>query len=332
MRILTVCLIALLPTTIHAAPLESRHLPETTKWVAHIDMGSLRDSKIGEFIFDSIMMRAKERNENNLKELTEKTGIDLEKDLLGVTLFGSKFGNDRQAACGIIHMKKFNERKIVAAIQEASRNAERKVELEETTYGRRIIYTGESDQETMHFTMVDSNKIIGGNDLDDIKAALDTMDGKAKPIKETSDLFIGLKEESIVFFGAFEIDSRMVQGQAKFTALNAQISETEGQLEAEFEMVTDANQSATQMKQQIDGFMALMALQAAQIPELGRLLNGLKTQTEGPAFLLTLEVDSEDLIKAMTAVRNQRRNQRGPGAGPEPQRPGGDNRVPRQLD
>ena len=79
-------LLALYAAVGQAAPLETKNIAADAKWVVHLDVDAVRDSKIVQKAF-ATCPELKESGKH-FDTIRDKIGVDLRKDLHGITLYG----------------------------------------------------------------------------------------------------------------------------------------------------------------------------------------------------------------------------------------------------
>ena len=79
-------LMALYAAVGQAAPLETKNIAADAKWVVHVDVDAIRDSKIVQKAFETCP-ELKESGKH-FDMIRDKIGVDLRKDLHGMTLYG----------------------------------------------------------------------------------------------------------------------------------------------------------------------------------------------------------------------------------------------------
>ena len=72
-----------------AAPLEPSTVSAHAKWLIHVDFDGMRESKVVQHIHKELMKH--EKFQKCLEKVKDMTGMDVEKDLHGLTVYGDSF-------------------------------------------------------------------------------------------------------------------------------------------------------------------------------------------------------------------------------------------------
>ncbi len=91
--------IALMASLVHAAPFDAKTIGADSKWVIHVDVDAIRDSQIVKKAFETCPML--KQSGIVFDKIREKIGVDLRKDLHGITLYGPD--GDRKNAVAIVY-------------------------------------------------------------------------------------------------------------------------------------------------------------------------------------------------------------------------------------
>ena len=83
----TFAALALFAAVGQAAPLESKNVAADAKWVVHVDVDAVRDSHVVQKAFETCPF-LKDDSGKHFDMIRDKMGVDLRKDLHGITLYG----------------------------------------------------------------------------------------------------------------------------------------------------------------------------------------------------------------------------------------------------
>ena len=156
--------------TLRAEPLNLEHIAADAKWVMHVDADAIRDSAIAEKAHGHIQQNHPEAGKH-LAKIREVWNFDPCNDLHGFTVYGAKIKPNTGVA--ILHAKVDQELLL--------RKARSAPEHRETTYGQYQLHTwkhkGHGQSVEMTGAFYRPNIIVFSNSIDDVKAALDVLDG-----------------------------------------------------------------------------------------------------------------------------------------------------------
>ena len=83
----TFAALALFAAVGQAAPLDSKNVAADAKWVVHVDVDAVRDSHVVKKAFETCPL-LKNDSGKHFDMIRDKIGVDLRKDLHGITLYG----------------------------------------------------------------------------------------------------------------------------------------------------------------------------------------------------------------------------------------------------
>lgn len=286
-----------------AAPLERPLVPADVKWLLHLDVDALRQSRLGSTLIETIKAEAAEglkRGMNlDVAAVIEQTG--------SLTACGSHFEKGPDAG-GVLMWRGGQEiERIVTALliqqAEASKAGEGKVKA--VTEGPEPVYSVDGRL----FVIVRSGRaILASQRLGDLETALQVLDGKAPSLadRETFSEYKPLP-------GGFFLLA-LAENFAKNSGLPAQaqvlklaeggrvaLGEEEQKLTLSVNLKTGKPEDATQIQQVFQGLVALASLAQVKDPELAKA----KEWIHGTAVTVEENVVGVDLSVPVEAVLRQ---------------------------
>ena len=176
---LTLCV--LLASTAFAGPANKSAIPDSAKWVVHIDVSSVTASGIAGGIMGLITGKDSPIPADKVAKAVE--GWKQVGNVHSVTLYGP--GADETQAIALI-TSKFTEAQIKNAAKIDAQSAT-------TAHGNHVIYTftGKSRSgkaRDNYGCIFDGTTVVAGASLAQVKAALDVLDGKGKCLARTNPL------------------------------------------------------------------------------------------------------------------------------------------------
>jgi len=296
--VLTLLFILVLPDVSSAASLKTSIIPEDTQWVLHIDIEKFTSTRL----YQLIMEKEQGKAFKGRHKIIEKLGIDPLKDLTGITLFGSGKA-EKNAVVSLTG--NLNKDHLISLVKQVK-------DYKEIKHGKHTIYQWENSQ---FGTFVNDNMLVIGRAEDIIENALDVIAGKQKDIKKTK-LMSYLKEvpDGAIIQAVVDDISSVVgkqqpmilqkTGMAFFMAL-----EKNENLNLKLKMTTDTGETATNIGQIINGFMAMARMQVQGKEEIKdqalKLLDALKVTVKGNVIEMGLVYPSEDLINFLIGSRKK---------------------------
>ncbi len=190
-----------LPAT-RATPFDPTLVPADSKYVLHVDMDALRPTKLWSAIDDRLVGNEAFGAKMGLFE--QGSGMHFPRDLHAVTLYGRAVGDD---AAVVIVRAKMNRAQFMAAIQFADNYAA-------DAFGKYDIASWDDDKRSMFGAFHDDGTLIFARSIDNVKSALDTMDGKQPAVAATDPLAAGAKQPALAYVAAAELASLAPAGAA----------------------------------------------------------------------------------------------------------------------
>jgi hypothetical protein len=108
--------LALVAAVGQAAPFDAAKISADAKWVVHVDVDAVRDSTIVKKSFETCPL-LKSESGKHFDKIVEQLGIDLRKDLHGITIYGTDTDKDHGVA---IVFAKINRKPLLEKAQKAA--------------------------------------------------------------------------------------------------------------------------------------------------------------------------------------------------------------------
>jgi hypothetical protein len=155
-----------------AAPLELKQVAADAKWLAHVDIDAVRASTVVQKAWTAGLQKYQDAD-NKLSFVQAMLNMDLTKDVRGITLYGREIGQPKAVT-------------IVAA----NFDPDRILGLTRAIPGRETTKSGDYEIHSWHGKHRDhewaiaavfrkQDQLLLANSVDDIKAALEVLDGKS---------------------------------------------------------------------------------------------------------------------------------------------------------
>lgn len=291
-RVLPLCAITLAwATPVPAAPFDLDRVAAGATWVMHFDMDAARES--------IVMQRAWERAlkihpavEQMMRMGAGMMGMDLRKDLRDVTAYG--LDTDKRNGVMIVRVKANRQmlEKMVEKAPDHETMEHRKYTLHAWTHkgwkgraGEKVVGTFYRDD-----VMVFSRK------PERVKAAIDVLDGEEKPAAEDGPLGGRVRPGSIIVARAAAVDPGtkcpvLRQGRSFRVA----IGENEGSSFYRAKLDMASSEAAGQTEDVVEGMEALGRLRFGDDAAAMKLIDGVKTKTEGSTCMIVWDAPAEEV-------------------------------------
>lgn len=291
--LLVLMFIFVLPTATRAGSLQTSMIPENTRWLLHLDMQKFSATEVCK-----ALLGANGKFSQANQQISEKLGIDLLKDIYGITIFGAEKGKENAVVCCA---GKLNKSYILSLLTKANNH-------KEIPFGK---YTIHNWKDSQFGVFANDNLLLAAKSEDALKDALDVLARKKKDIGGTK-LMTYLKEVPGDVFFEIVVDniSSLVgehkpailqkTGMALFLAL-----EKNDNLKLKLKMTTDTVDTAKNIEQIVRGLIAMAKLhqeEKAGTAEKPRwqILENLQIQVNGNILEMELSQPTNELLKMIS--------------------------------
>jgi len=249
-----------------AEPLDRRRIAADARWVVHVDFDVVRSATVARNVLDRWL--AGESVQRGLRQIEEAVGTDLQEDLHGASLYGSRFAPQTGV---VIVRAEVDRQRLVEFVRKLP-------DFKAGSHGGRELLTwtqdqGEPNERPAILCVVDSGTILFGQNAADVKKALDVIDGRSPRLAGSRSLLDrDAPAGTVVQVGAVNLaeaelpfKSPIVQ-QCELLAIAA--GERDGMVFARGELTVKTDEVADQVKTIVDGFIAIAKLQYHDEAEL----------------------------------------------------------------
>ncbi len=290
-----------------ASPLRQADVPDSAKFVIHVDCDHLRSSSFGPPLLKKL---EGPQTQSDFATIQEATGLDIQKQVRGITL------------C-LMDLKQHTWLLLIDADMEPSRvrgALEKKQAVGKVLHHRHLVFHSTADQGKDWFLAVHDRGVVVASETEaEVAAELDRLDADSK--QPQASPWAGLaKGGYIATVGcgpqAFGKDLPMVKA-LQSGRLN--LSESQGKTQAELTLEMGGADSASQLLLIAKGAAAGLKLQSQQ-PELAELADAITWEQEGTAVRAKAVLPSKDVLAALLKALAPKASA-GADGGHEPARP-----------
>ncbi len=288
-----------------AGPIVPKDIGSDAKWFGHVNFEAIRSLKLVQELKDKCPIH--QQCQAKMQELAKKLGMNPMEDVLGATLYSNRYGG-HVGVC-LVYVKKLDQQKMVSLLKE------KHPDYKTTEYGSRTLYiwTVKHHGKKIDLTGTFANdKLIVIGDIDEqVKAALDVLDGKIPGLAKDAALLKGIAKNALLASRAIDV-SEDYRKTARCPVLQnckaAMViwAEKDGQITGEYEFTTDSEQTAKNFKAIVDGLKAMGELRCGNIPAIKKVMDGLKCSAKGDSFTATFTTSTADAESAVKAVMEQK--------------------------
>jgi hypothetical protein len=296
-----------------AGPFEPKLVGANAKWVAHVDVQGILNSGLGKLAMEKLRDEAMREK---MAEVQELFGLDLEKDLSGVTLWGPAYGPTAGVA---MFQGRFDQEKILAVLQQAPG-------YQATAHGEHTILRW-TDEEAAKRNKNDDGTRFGVFYCEDVAAVARSRDVLTAALDQLArqdgtlaagqgDLPLPAVEARPLVFAAGlnpreaakdDPDAAWLQ---LVTAGCLQVSQTDETVSMNVRLGARDAQTGQKLRKVLSGLLALAELHVDQATQAERpapfwapLVEAAEVSGEGTAVELDVSLAQETLIEVGRAAR-----------------------------
>ncbi len=241
-----------------ASELDWKQVPDDWRWIVHFDIDQLRESKVAATLFSEFWNAHPERDK--IEAIAALAGLNLKKDLHGVTFLGTRF--DPKLGAMIIHCR-MNPDLLIALI--TGEPTYRKRELKGLVIHQ---WTDRSDDSQITGCFLDQDRLVLGKDATAVEVIIERYQQKSS--QERADFFDvrkgtylqihanALQELSVPFM------SPLVRRSRRLTAM---VGEQSGQFFLQCSFEVEGADIALDLRDALTGLVAIGKLHYADQPE-----------------------------------------------------------------
>lgn len=277
-----------------AAPVAAEHIPAEARWFCHFNLDTVRALPgVAEWLARCASDPAAQAR---LAAWSDKLGMNPREDLLGVTLFSSQYAGGTGVA--LIHLRKLDRDKLITALRE------RHPDCTTAEHGARTLYTwttrSRHGPKQLTGAFGNDQTLVIGTSADEVKQALDTLDGNKPAHAQDSPLLAGISPNALFVsrgIGVLAADRAATRCPVIRACESAfvQWQQQNGALTAEYRIEAESPEQARAFQTVVDGLVAFARLRGGNSEAVSRLLAGLSYGAQGNRFDLTWKADLEDL-------------------------------------
>ncbi len=283
-----------------AAPLDPSTVAADAKWLVHVDVDALRDSKVVRHAHDEVMKH--DIVKTVLAMIKEATGCDLEHDIHGATAYGTGF----KPHAGVLIVYAHADREKLANLMKT------RPDFKTSKDGDLELYSWtESHGKNHHDVVVAFPKKDTGvfaDSAEQVKAAVAVLNGK-NGLSSSSPL-VGEAPKGTSFqlavTGINEAELPVkVDVLKKISRVSIAAGESDGTDFSHTRIVTTDAETAKEFKSIVEGFKAMADLHLAKEADLKEMVDAAKIAADGTTLSIDWSGSSDSVIKLMDRARDE---------------------------
>ena len=288
-----------------AGPIVPKDIGADAKWFGHVNCEAIGSMELVWDLKDGCPMC--QQCQAKLNELTEKLGMNPMKDILGATLYSTRY--DGQIGVGLLYLKRLDQEEMVGLLK--AKHPDHK----SSEYGSRTLYmwTVEYQGKKMNLTgtFAADNLIVIGADTEQVKAALDVLDGKKPGLAKDAPLLKGIAKSALVACRGIDVPETYRKTARcpvlqNCKAATVMWTEQDGQIIGMHKFTTDSEDSATNFKTTVDRLKAIGTLRYFNSLAIKKVMGELKCGAHGDSFTAMFTTSTADVEAAINSVIKQK--------------------------
>ncbi len=267
-------LVLMMAAAAQAAPFQSKDIAADSKWVIHVDVDAIRDSYIVKKIFETCP-QLKDAGKH-FDMIRDKAGIDLRKDLHGITLYG--MDGEHKHAVAIVYAKV--DQKLL--LEKAEKASDHKVLKHNGFEIHSWTMKHGTKSDTAAGAFYKSDAVVFASTPRLVARAIDVLDGSTKGITALDSPLGGRAiAGATVIIRAFDLPAdEHCQFMKQAKSIRVAMGENDGKSFYRVRLVMKSAEPAEQLKTIAEGFKAMGI--AAVFRRAGHDEDGQRAERCGP--------------------------------------------------
>lgn len=305
-RLFTVVLLGCLSVgSLTAAPLRQEDVAADAKWLLHMNVEQMVGSQLGGMLLDE--SKLDEHAKMGLSFVRSVFGMDLLKDVKGVTLYGRTY--EHGGAVALVRGT-FDAAKLVEMMKASEA-------YETAAFGNLTLHkwVKGKHQKRPGWVCFKGDCAVLGQSADDVRAALGVLEGGQPGLKGTTSMQIPADVAGAFVVASAAKDASGGIGQRARAAVlqNAEwLNFTLGESAGQFVLVADVGMkdvaSAEQTDQVLRGMIAYMTLSRTTNPTMAALVDGLKVTNVNGRMSIRFHCTVQQMYDFLQAQKELRKN------------------------
>ncbi|MEA1950623.1 MAG: hypothetical protein U9N87_04520 [Planctomycetota bacterium] len=270
-----ICLAICLVSAARAEPLDRKEIAADAKWLFHIDFDAGKATKVGYKVYEDWLSHGFAKA--TLRDVRETIGLDLLADVRGMTFYATGF----ELYGGVVIVRaKVDRERLLRILDDDATHAEQ-------TCGDHKLHTWVQEVEGLKSEVTGCfyrpDMVVVGRKAAEVKAALDVLNSKKPNLADSGSALNRKAAKGTVFelgaVGLANLDSDKIPFVSPVIrycrSLLIDIGEDDRQVFISTRLDTKTNESARQIQDVIDGFLAMKRLERADDKIFIKSLDGM---------------------------------------------------------
>ncbi len=286
-----------------SAPPDFAQVPADAAWIVHVDFDALHKSTVCQKLSAAALARWKPLA-GQLAKVHAQLGMDLSKDLHGMTIFGPKLSENK----GTLVMgadwqpQTFRQKLALAPNHETSTSGQYEI--------HRFTRNDQGQLRPVAGACWQRGTFVFGQTVEDVCSGLDVLDGRRPHLDSHSSMLAAdvppgtlLLTRVILVDASPPVESPLLK-QAERIDLSC--GEIAGECFLRGSLLEKDARTAEQAKKMVEGVLAMVRFHAAEDPGAAKLLDRVEVRVEDRAVRLDFRIPADELAAVLQrAMENQ---------------------------
>jgi len=280
-----------------AGPLDLKQVSAGAKWVGHVDVDAMRSSIFVQRAYEKAMGTVPGLGQR-LGRVADNFGMDLSRDLHALTAYGTKIGKPEGVLIVDANVDQNLLLEKAAKAPDHKKSTYRSYELHSWTEEK-----GKKNEHKMVGTFYRPALMVFASGVDEIKAALDVLDGKSPSLAgKASPLTVAAPSGTMVLARAVGLADAKLPSKSPLASqldtLSIAVGEQDAKLSAEAKAVTKSKETAEQLKAIVDGVRSMAEAQHASDADAAKVIKMFKVTAADKALKVEFSGPVDDVWAA----------------------------------
>lgn len=302
----TWAIVVVLGAVAQAEPLITKQVAADAKWLVHADVDAMKDAAVPRTV-GTILLGLPGAAEN-LKKFSYAIGMDPAEHLHNVTIYGWRYAEDRGV---VVVQAEVNQPRLTAFLK--TRPGYRAESYGDHTL---MAWTENQGRKNEHATtgcFQRPNVMVFGRDPEEVRKALDVLDGSSPGLAEGGSLLAGQAPDGTMLEArALDLGDAKLPFKSplvrKSKFLSVALGEHQSEAFAVARVVTESAEVANQVRAVLEGLLAMAELQFDSDPQMTKLVQAVIVSTNDETVTVECRGPADDaarLIKQAWANRRK---------------------------
>jgi hypothetical protein len=283
-----------------AGPLQWEDVSSDAKWVIHLDVEQLKQSRLGDQV--EARLTADHRTAK-LDAFAAIFNFDPREDLTGITLYGAEGRAERSA---VVLYGAFDGKRLVTLVR--ANESYRTVK-----HGREILHSWlDEDEQTRTYGWIGDGMAVLSKGRSMIEQVVDVMIRKAPGLSRDNDLMQNLEDTAAVIVIAGvqleelkDVDPNVAMLK-KARTVQFFLREAGDEVACSLRLVADSARTAGLVERVLEGMIAFGALREGENPQLAELSESAQVRRDGSAIELDLRLSVNAVVALLQKEMDER--------------------------